>query len=276
MIHLTSTSDPEPRESDLNNGEPRPRSASICSDKSSNGTYETQVVSADLPPLQDQSGFDETDRMAPLADDSQGSFDLVSPPQEGHQSYSLEHRSEQVFSRQHLEMIFAHPSSLLRFTAFLSTHRPRSIPVLIYFLDALKALKALKYANAISEALKPIQDYQFTQKTPQITTNEQLEKKAAQAFTILTEEDLPAFITQIYVQVVSLSISRRITGTLPPHLREASEGLAEVFCLTDPSRPDNPIVFASEGTNHVLHSMKAHDDRIQSYDTIWPELCNRT
>lgn len=36
-------------------------------------------------------------------------------------------------------------------------------------------------------------------------------------------------------------------GTLPPHLREASEGLAEVFCLTDPSRPDNPIVFASEG-----------------------------
>lgn len=36
-------------------------------------------------------------------------------------------------------------------------------------------------------------------------------------------------------------------GTLAPHLREASEGLAEVFCLTDPSRPDNPIVFASEG-----------------------------
>ena len=35
---------------------------------------------------------------------------------------------------------------------------------------------------------------------------------------------------------MSLSISRRITGTLAPHLRDASEGLAEVFCLTDPSR----------------------------------------
>jgi len=33
---------------------------------------------------------------------------------------------------------------------------------------------------------------------------------------------------------------------LAPHLREASEGLAEVFCLTDPSRADNPIVFVSE------------------------------
>lgn len=27
-----------------------------------------------------------------------------------------------------------------------------------------------------------------------------------------------------------------------------SEGLAETFCLTDPSRRDNPIIFASEGT----------------------------
>lgn len=29
-------------------------------------------------------------------------------------------------------------------------------------------------------------------------------------------------------------------------MREQSEGLAEVFCLTDPSRSDNPIVFSSE------------------------------
>jgi hypothetical protein len=63
----------------------------------------------------------------------------------------------------------------------------------------------------------------------------------------MVQNDLPAYITHVYIQTVSLSITRRIIGTLPPHLREASEGLAEVFCLTDPSRPDNPIVFASEG-----------------------------
>lgn len=46
--------------------------------------------------------------------------------------------------------------------------------------------------------------------------------------------------------VVSSSIKRRIMGTLTPDLRAQSEGLAEVFCLTDPSRQDNPIVFSSE------------------------------
>ena len=71
----------------------------------------------------------------------------------------------------------------------------------------------------------------------------------------LQDQDLPAYITQMYIRVVSLSIAHRITGTLSPNLRDASEGLAEVFCLTDPSRPDNPIVFASEGS-YLQSSLK--------------------
>ena len=186
--------------------------------------------------------------MEPLSGDLAGSFDLVAPPEGNpHQTFSLETRSEQLFSRAHLEIVFSNSSSLLRFTAFLSTHRPHSVPILIYYLDALKALKAIKYANAIAEALSPISSHDFTNNLARATTNPELEDKASSAFDVLTQEDLPAFITQLYVQIVSLSIARRITGTLAPHLREASEGLAEVFCLTDPSRPDNPIVFASEG-----------------------------
>ena len=166
--------------------------------------------------------------MEPLNGDLPGSFDLVEPTDDRnhHHGFSMEARSEQMFSHEHLKVIFADPSMLLRFTAFLSTHRPHSVPILIYYLDALKALKAIKYANAIAEALSPIPNH---------------------AFDALVREDLPAYITQMYIQIVSLSISQRITGVLAPHLREASEGLAEVFCLTDPSRPDNPIVFASEG-----------------------------
>ncbi|KAL9105090.1 MAG: hypothetical protein Q9163_000008 [Psora crenata] len=205
----------------------------------------------DLPALQTRTALEETDQMEPLSGDLNGSFDLVAPPEEGHRTFSLEARSEQLFSRQHLEIIFSSPSSLIRFTAFLSTHRPQSVPMLIYYLDALKALKAIKYANAIAEALNPIPGYPFTAEGANATANPQLEAKAAKAFTALTEQDLPAYITQMYIQVVSLSISRRITGTLAPHLREASEGLAEVFCLTDPSRPDNPIVFASEEFNRT-------------------------
>lgn len=223
------------------------RSPSFGSHISSDETFETQATSTELPALQTRSALEDTDQMEPLADDIQGSFDLTAPPEEGHQLFSLEDRSELLFSRAHLEVIFSNPSSLLRFTAFLSTHRPQAVPMLIYYLDALKALKAIKYSNAIAEALTPIPGFSFTTQSSSLTANHDLERKADEAFTILTQQALPAFVTQVYIRVVSLSIARRITGTLAPHLRDASEGLAEVFCLTDPSRPDNPIVFASEG-----------------------------
>lgn len=216
---------------------------------SSDETYETQATSIQMPPLQTESALEPFDQMEPFHGDVPGSFDLVEPADDclHHTGYSMEARSELLFSHEHLKVIFADPSMLLKFTAFLSTHRPHSVPILIYYLDALKALKAIKYANAIAEALSPIPGHEFTVNLAPASANVALETKANQAFDALVRDDLPAYITQMYIQIVSLSISQRITGVLAPHLREASEGLAEVFCLTDPSRPDNPIVFASEG-----------------------------
>lgn len=207
---------------------------------------------ASLPALQ-QNGVD--DQLEPLAegDIDPGSFDLVAPPESGLKQYSLETRSEQLFSIEHLRIIFDDPSLLLRFTSFLSRNRPTSVPILIYYLDALKALKALSYSNAIAQALEPIRGFDFTQTVAKPSANASLEEKAKLAFDVLVREDLPAYITHTYTQTVSLSIQRRITGTLPVHLQEASEGLAEVFCLTDPSRPDNPIVFASEGMYLLIY-----------------------
>jgi len=210
-------------------------------------SYNTNATS--LPALQ-LRGADENDQLSPLMEEDlePGSFDLVTPAPEGSKQYSLEERSEELFSIDHLEIIFSDPSLLLRFTAFLSSYRPSSIPILIYYLDAVKALKAISYSNAIAEALEPINGFDFTKATIKSTLNEDLQEKSRQAFEVMVREDLPAYITHTFIQTVSLSIQRRITGTLPAHLREASEGLAEVFCLTDPSRPDNPIVFSSEGT----------------------------
>ena len=188
------------------------RSVSPISRHSSNGAYETKATSLDLPALQAHSALEATDQMQPLGGDLPGSYDLVAPPEEGHESFSLDKRSVQLFSREHLEIIFSTPATLLKFTAFLSTHRPQSVPILIYYLDALKAIKAIKYSNAIAEALSPINGHEFTDTPAQSTQNTELEEKAAQAFTVLTEQDLPAYVTQMYVQVVSLSISQRITG----------------------------------------------------------------
>jgi hypothetical protein len=209
-------------------------------------SYETTASSVHtLPPLQTK-GLEDADRLDPVLEDDPRSFELVAPMEAQANSFSLEQRSDQMFSRAHLEEIFADPSSMLKFTSFLSNSRPKSVPLLIYYLDALKAIKAIKYANAIAEALTPIEGQNFTDQSIDKTANSALEKRTQDAFDALVREDLPAYIAHVFIQVVSLSVQKRVTGTLPPHLREASEGLAEVFCLTDPSRHDNPIVFASE------------------------------
>ncbi|KAI9886181.1 MAG: hypothetical protein M1823_002033 [Watsoniomyces obsoletus] len=212
---------------------------------SSLDTVDTRATSI-LPPLQAKGPVDDGDPLVPLEGDDPASFDLVAPPPQALKTYSLEQRSSQLFSREHLEIIFADPSLLLKFTSFLSTYRPRSIPILIYHLDALKALKAISYANAVADSLEPLTGHDFTTPAARPTVNAALEAKANEAFDVLVRDDLPAYITHIYTQVVTRSITKRITGTLSPQLRDASEGLAEVFCLSDPTRPDNPIIFASE------------------------------
>ena len=246
-------------------------------------SYETaasSITSNSLPPLQAKGPPDEVNRLEPLLEDDPKSFDLIAPNEaQPGKGFDLEKRSEQLFSRGHLEAIFADAASLLKFTSFLSAARPQSLPLLIYYLDALKAMRAINYANAVAEALEPLEGYDFTQHPARPTVNSVLEDKANQAFDVLVREDLPAYITHVFLQVVSISIQKRITGTLPPLLLEASEGLAEVFCLSDPSRPDNPIVFASEGNSilrPVLGTTLIANCRIPPYHAIWSELRNWT
>ena len=213
----------------------------------SDPSYDTDV----LPALQANGILEENDTLDPILEDDPKSFDLVQPAQGERESYSLESRSQALFSRDHLQVIFADSSQLLKFTNFLTVHRPQSVPLLIHYLDALKAVRAIHYANAICEGLEPVDGVEFTQKKVEPFMSKDLEARAQTAFDALVKDELPAFITHQYIQIVSQSISSRITGMLAPHLREASEGLAEVFCLTDPSRPDNPIVFASEEFNRT-------------------------
>ena len=211
-------------------------------------SYETEASSMPpLPPLQAKGLPDEADLLEPVLEDDPKSYELLAPADMAPNVFSLEKRATQMFSRQHLQTIFSDPTLLMKFTSFLSQHRQQSVPLLIYYLDALKAIKAINYANAVSEALEPINGFEFTEHPARPTVNSVLEDKAEQAFMSMVRQDLPAYIAHTWIQLVSVSIQKRITGTLAPHLREASEGLAETFCLTDPSRPDNPIVFASEG-----------------------------
>ncbi|KAK8031438.1 hypothetical protein PG990_001172 [Apiospora arundinis] len=220
---------------------------SMFSSKSQmNSSSSSLFAPTSLPPLQTKGG--DVDNLEPLAEEEvdPSSFDLVVPAHSLGKQYSLETQSELLFSVKHLGIIFDDPVLLQRFTTYLCAYRPQSVRILVYYLDALKALKAIQYANAVTEALAPIDGLDYTKASPAKTMNCGLKEKMTKAFETIANHDLPAYITHTYVQTVSLTIKRRIADTLPVHLRDMSEGLAEVFCLTDPSRPDNPIVFASE------------------------------
>ncbi|KAK5660109.1 hypothetical protein OQA88_13578 [Cercophora sp. LCS_1] len=189
-----------------------------------------------------------------------GSFDLLAPSTSHGGLYPLERLAEQLLSKQHLEGIFSDPLLLKEFSAFIRTFRPDSAPLLGYYFDSIKALKAIAYANSVIGTLKPLDGMEFSRRPGVLTRNKALKEKADLAFQALVDEELPAFITQTWIRMASRSIEKRITGTLSPHLRQMSEGLAEVFCLTDPKREDNPVIFASEefyrmtqyGRTHVI------------------------
>ncbi|CAO1604945.1 hypothetical protein XANCAGTX0491_008485 [Xanthoria calcicola] len=188
------------------------------------------------------------DHMEPLrtpTDDS-NDFDLKAPPPNKPVRF-LEHYSEKLFSDGHLRFILRDPAFFLRFTAFLNRYKSHAAPILLRHLEAQKAIKAVEYANAVAESLKPVPGDASSQiPCAAATLDPRFESRSRRAMDTLVNEALPAYITQAFTKVVTESMVREITGTTMPIMRELVGGLAEVFCLSDPSIKDNPIVYASE------------------------------
>ena len=221
-------------------------------DRATLSTFSTSLqtgLELPLPGLQTKGADEACDALEPVAeqDVQPGSFDLVVPAT-SLGVYHLERRSELLFSVAHLRVVFDDPIFLHRFTTFVSIYRPQSVPLLRYYLDALKAIKAMEWVNGIISRSLHLDGHEFAAKgPPQSTENESLRQMSEAAFELLARDQLPAYITHVWTEIVEMSMKRRITGTLPAHLQDMSDGLAEVFCITDPSRTDNPIVFTSEG-----------------------------
>ncbi|KAL8839400.1 MAG: hypothetical protein Q9170_001739 [Blastenia crenularia] len=157
-------------------------------------------------------------------------FELQASTETG--DISLETRSELLFSRQHLELIFADKELSARFGTFLRTYRPESVPILGYYLDTIKALRTLKYAEAVVKNLEQIPGLEFTTESKGVTMTWVLEDKADRALDILTKNDLPAFIAYVYVCVVDLALVERVTGKADAEGNDVAIGLAEVFTIS--------------------------------------------
>ncbi|KAL8738092.1 MAG: hypothetical protein Q9181_001078 [Wetmoreana brouardii] len=179
------------------------------------------------------------------ADDSHD-FDLKPPPPRRPAKF-LETYAEQLFSDAHLQTILRDSTFFMRFTAFLNRYKSYSAPILIRYLEIQKAMKAIEYANALAESLKPISGDSSSQ-IPCLaaTIDSRFESRSRRAMDTLVNEALPAYITQRFTKIVTESMVREITGSTMPIMRELVGGLAEVFCLSDPSVKNNPIVYASE------------------------------
>lgn len=178
-------------------------------------------------------------------------FDLKPPPSR-RQARTLDGLSEKLFSADHLRVILADPSLFMRFTAFLNRYKPECAPLLVQYLEAQKAMKAVEYANALADAMKPL--YKTKKDQPACAAasmNFEFEERALKTLSTLVSEALPAYITLCFVKIVTETLIREMTGTSLPVMHDMVGNLAEVFCLADPSQTDTPIIYASEEFNRT-------------------------
>ncbi|KAI3287006.1 hypothetical protein DTO002I6_7985 [Penicillium roqueforti] len=202
----------------------------------------------ELPLLQQINPNEGAPEFNPVSEET-GSYDLIAPYDGGDLPlYKLERIADIMFSSEHMLTILNNPRYLARFRDFILEERPRSISTLTYYLNASKALKAIEYANALVRLSidVPPPAVRTDGEAAGVTVNRVLERRVVDGLLALTAEELPAFITARCINITSKIVEERVRGTLPMKFRGTSNALAEVFCLTDPSRPDNPIIFASE------------------------------
>lgn len=194
------------------------------------GSNHTDEALTSLPRLQINNEHEVRVRgLGPLPEDvvDPDGFDLAPPARPGWERpelFSQERRSLLMFSKTHLRIIFRDLKLLRKFSAFLVEQRPASVPLLVYHLDTRKALAAIKYANAVTGSLQPLDTLESTREPAPRTDNEVLRKKAEASFARLATEDLPAWITSVWMKAVEVSIRRRINGSLPSQLREYVSG----------------------------------------------------
>ncbi len=196
-------------------------------------------------------------------------FDLAPPPPNRRLS-TVDGLAELLFSPKHLRLILADPSLFLSFTQFVNRYRPYTAPVLIRYLDSQKAIKAVEYANAIAETIQPLPgEHSSLMPCAAALVDVRFETRNRRAFDSLVKDALPAYITHSLVNVVTEIMVKKITGTTIPVMRELVGGVAEVFCLTDPGQKENPIVYASEGTQITrVHVLTVKSDAERKVDLV--------
>ncbi|KAJ5520734.1 PAS-associated C-terminal [Penicillium fimorum] len=215
----------------------------------SNRSLRRNFIINELPVLQQKNPSKGSEQFNPIIKEiEESSFDLVAPYEgEAAPLHTLEQQADLMFCSDHMLATLSNPRYLARFRDFLAHECPESLSTLNYYLNASKSLKAIEYANALVRLAvdMPASGIETAEHPVGPTVNIALEQRVRAALDVLTAEELPAFITSTYINITGKLVEERVRGTLQDKFQGTADALAEVFCLTDPSRPDNPIIFAS-------------------------------
>ncbi|KAI9728672.1 MAG: hypothetical protein M1828_002778 [Chrysothrix sp. TS-e1954] len=187
--------------------------------------------------IEDNTNPTQVTSRDPSGEEPPNSYDLKPPPL-GVSLSNIELLSERLFSTDHLKYILRDSSSFARFKGFLDKYRPNGKQALQRYLEIQKAVSAVDYANAVANKLNHRRGAARLERDFDARARSQLEA--------LADDCLPGYITHRLVQLVTETLVKEITGQNTPIMRDMVRGLAEVYCLSDPSLPDNPIVYASE------------------------------
>lgn len=152
---------------------------------------------------------------------------------------SLETLSELLFSDGYLNTLTSDPGLLSRFTSFLNRYRPGATELVKRYIETQKVIKALEYANAVAAGLGDSAK-NAAELSPAFKDD------AQKAYTTLLRDTLPAWVTYSLVKTATACLTAEITNASTPLTRDLVGGLSEVFCITDPTQEDNPIVYSSE------------------------------
>ena len=179
-------------------------------------------------------------------------YDLHPPPPTISES-NAEVLASKLWSSEHLDVILKDSRHSQSFRSFLKSYHPHLATTLTRYLEAQKALAAIRYANALAAAVSSTTETEHqSPRSPSVkndaaVVDTHFEKFSRKAMDELVTEALPAYISYRMVTLVTECLVKDITGTNSPFMRDLVEGLAEVYCMSDPNQPDNPLVFASEG-----------------------------
>lgn len=182
-------------------------------------------------------------------DSGDGEFFDLRPPMSAAVDVEVEDVMKKLFSTEHLHFILTDHSLFLKFSSFLNQYRPNLVPALVRYLEMRKATKAIEYANAIAKSIQwpSHTDFYKFSRIQAASMETRFKDCAARELLLLRSEALPAFVAHTLIKVAADCVSADIMGQTIPIVRDRLGNLAEVYCLTDPSTPDNPIIFASEG-----------------------------